>query len=250
MSLFSDETLTSPVNFVKGLLHSATMQRLVPPRREPSMQRDQRKRLEDLLCTLVPEGALAFDIGAGAGHMTATLLRLGCSVVAVEPHPYLARALRRRYPSVRIIEAAVVPRSGITKLRTGADLPASTTVSPSDDLEASSETAVLRVNAVSLDLIIAQSGMPDLISLDVNGAEADALAGLSTAPDLLVAAPPNGPLETLTQSIARLDREGRYRFTFVDVSTRTPWFTRDELATLERRSQGSSPPPLLLGCRG
>jgi SAM-dependent methyltransferase len=43
------------------------------------------------------------DLGAGTGKLTATLLRLGLDVTAVEPDPAMLAELRRQLPSVRAL---------------------------------------------------------------------------------------------------------------------------------------------------
>ena len=52
-------------------------------------------------------GDLVYDLGAGAGAVTAALLEAGARVVAVERDPYLARKLRARFhgATVHVVEA-------------------------------------------------------------------------------------------------------------------------------------------------
>ena len=45
----------------------------------------------------------AIDIGAGTGKLTATLVRLGADVTAVEPDPQMLAELRRAMPEVRSV---------------------------------------------------------------------------------------------------------------------------------------------------
>ena len=47
---------------------------------------------------------IVLDLGAGAGALTAPLVRSGASVVAVEIDTELAAGLRRRFPEVRVVE--------------------------------------------------------------------------------------------------------------------------------------------------
>ena len=49
---------------------------------------------------------LVLDIGAGAGVITAALVRAGAQVVAIEAHPGRADRLRRRFgPGVTVVQA-------------------------------------------------------------------------------------------------------------------------------------------------
>ena len=52
----------------------------------------------------VQRGDLVLDLGAGAGALTAALVRRGACVVAIEIDPELAAGLRRRFPEVRVVE--------------------------------------------------------------------------------------------------------------------------------------------------
>jgi 23S rRNA (adenine-N6)-dimethyltransferase len=52
-------------------------------------------------------GDLVLDIGAGEGALTAHLVRAGARVIAVELHPGRARALRERFPGVKVVRADV-----------------------------------------------------------------------------------------------------------------------------------------------
>lgn len=47
------------------------------------------------------------DIGAGVGDLTAFFINRGCTVTALEGRPASAAILRRRLPSVRVIEADI-----------------------------------------------------------------------------------------------------------------------------------------------
>jgi 23S rRNA (adenine-N6)-dimethyltransferase len=55
----------------------------------------------------VGPGELVLDIGAGAGALTAPLVRAGARVIAVELHPRRARLLRESFPNgaVRVVVA-------------------------------------------------------------------------------------------------------------------------------------------------
>ncbi len=51
----------------------------------------------------VSPGDLVLDLGAGAGALTAPLARAGAEVVAIERDPRLARKLRRRFETARVV---------------------------------------------------------------------------------------------------------------------------------------------------
>lgn len=58
-------------------------------------------------CVAIGPGERVYDLGAGAGAVTAELVRLGARVVAVECDPNLARKLRERFAGapVQVLEA-------------------------------------------------------------------------------------------------------------------------------------------------
>ncbi len=50
-------------------------------------------------------GGRALDVGAGTGALTGELLRRGADVVAAEPSPEFAAALRERFPMIQVHQA-------------------------------------------------------------------------------------------------------------------------------------------------
>jgi len=135
----------------------------------------------------VRRGDLVFDLGANRGLMAEMFLELGARVVAVEPIPYLAATIRRRYPSRRLIvePAAVGDHAGTATLWLGADDLHS---SISDEwIERVRDDPMLpdrwnetfEVPVRTVDDLIARHGMPAFLKIDVEGFEANVLAGLS-----------------------------------------------------------------------
>src|SRR5260370_7380550 len=55
--------------------------------------------MDALYARFVRPGDLAFDIGAHVGDRTGSFRRLGARVVALEPQPLCARAIRAIYPA-------------------------------------------------------------------------------------------------------------------------------------------------------
>src|SRR5262245_17347134 len=71
--------------------------------------------MDALYARFVPAGALAFDIGSHVGDRIDSFRRLGARVVALEPQPLCARAIRALYgddPQVTLIDAACSAREG------------------------------------------------------------------------------------------------------------------------------------------
>jgi len=133
---------------------------------------------------------LAFDIGAHVGDRTGAFREIGARVVSLEPQPALARVLRLIYGRDRAveIEALAVSRSaGTVALRLNIANPTVSTASAAfvrsahgaRGWEGQAWSRTIEVPSTTLDALIARHGMPAFIKIDVEGFEAEALAGLS-----------------------------------------------------------------------
>jgi FkbM family methyltransferase len=146
--------------------------------------------MDRLYARFVRPGDLVFDVGAHVGDRIACFRRLGARVVAVEPQPPLARLLRLMYGrrhDVVIAPVAVGREPGEIELRINIDNPTVSTASTefvdaatdAPGWETQAWTRTTRVRVTTLDEMIAQRGRPAFIKIDVEGFEAEALAGLS-----------------------------------------------------------------------
>jgi FkbM family methyltransferase len=183
----------------------------------------RRRAMDALYAGYLGGGGLAFDIGAHVGDRTGSFRRLGARVVAVEPQPALVRTLRLihgRDPGVAIEAAAVGGRAGTIELRLNRRNPTIATASPAFVAAAAGDErwrreqwdGAVRVPLTTLDRLIERHGVPRFVKLDVEGFEAEALAGLSRPLPAL-----SFEFTTLQRDVAlacleRLGRLGRYRF--------------------------------------
>jgi FkbM family methyltransferase len=179
--------------------------------------------MDALYARFVRAGDLAFDIGSHVGDRIASFRRLGARVVALEPQPLCARAIRAIYAGddgVTLREAACGERTGTVSLKINTANPTVTTASP--DFVAAADGAggwegqvwdtEVEVPCTTLDALIAEHGQPAFSKIDVEGFEASVLAGLSRPQPAL-----SFEFTTIQRDVAlaclrRLDALGRYSF--------------------------------------
>jgi FkbM family methyltransferase len=146
--------------------------------------------MDKLYATFVRPGDLAFDIGSHVGDRIGAFRRCGARVVALEPQPDCARAIRAIYAGddgVTVIEAASGPQAGQLTLHINSANPTVTTASPEFVKAADGQAGwegqkwdrEIIVPVTTLDALIAAHGTPAFIKIDVEGFEADVLAGLT-----------------------------------------------------------------------
>ena len=148
------------------------------------------RAMDALYAQFIAPGDLVFDVGAHVGDRIAAFRRLGARVVAVEPQPALYRTLRLlfgRDGSVALVPSAVGRTAGAGQMMINVDNPTISTLSK--DFIAASHTAAgwegeswrrsIEVPVITLDALIEAHGLPSFIKLDIEGFEAEALAGLS-----------------------------------------------------------------------
>jgi FkbM family methyltransferase len=179
--------------------------------------------MDRLYARFVATGSLAFDIGSHVGDRIASFRRLGARVLALEPQPDCARVIRALFgadPGVELVEAACGPEPGRLVLHVNSANPTVTTASR-DFVEAAEGAGgwegqvwdrELAVPVTTLDALVAAHGMPAFVKIDVEGFEAQVLAGLSRPLPAL-----SFELTTIQRDVAyacleRLARLGHYRF--------------------------------------
>ncbi len=146
---------------------------------------------------LLREGDTVLDIGANVGYYSLTAAaRVGRTgrVIAVEADPRAARRLREnvalnKLENVTVIEAAASREAGMMAFHLGADSEGSSLADLHDGGE------VVNVPVTTIDAIVAGADLQqvNILKMDVEGAEIDALAGASRV--LSAAQPPRLVLE-------------------------------------------------------
>jgi FkbM family methyltransferase len=201
--------------------------------------------MDALYARFVPAGALAFDVGSHVGDRIGSFRRLGARVVALEPQPLCARAIRALYaddPQVTLIESACGDRPGRLTLRINSANPTVSTASAdfigaadgAGGWEGQVWDAEVEVACTTLDALIAEHGAPAFAKVDVEGFEDTVLAGLSRPLPAL-----SFELTTIQRDVAfrcldRLAALGAYGFDLALGESQTltfgRWLSRAEMA--------------------
>lgn len=134
---------------------------------------------QELLAKYSPPGGTVYDLGANAGFyaiIAAKTVGPAGQIYAFEPSPELSRRIRTNaaangFTNVEVIESAVFNTDGQIDFGLVGDL------SVSNSINASGAAQKIAVPCTRIDTFAANHRPPDLILIDVEGAEAEALQG-------------------------------------------------------------------------
>jgi FkbM family methyltransferase len=141
------------------------------------------------------QAELIYDVGMENGDDTARYLERGFRVVAVDADPSAIHKASSRFSEhvrsgvLTLVHAAVSDgrNGGTLRFFVCPDAPHLSSTDPSVLLAQGLRAEPHDVPAQTLDSIIARSGLPKYLKLDIEGAEERALRGLSTMPEYVSA---------------------------------------------------------------
>jgi FkbM family methyltransferase len=200
--------------------------------------------MDALYARFVQSGSLAFDIGSHVGDRIGAFRRLGARVLALEPQPLCAHAIRTLYAGdtgVTLVESACGPTAGRLSLHVNSANPTVTTASR-DFVKAADGAGgwegqvwdcEIEVPVTTLDALIATHGTPAFIKIDVEGFEADVLAGLNLATPALSFEFTTIQRDVAYACLARIATLGNYGFDVALGESQAlmlgRWVTADEM---------------------
>jgi FkbM family methyltransferase len=184
----------------------------------------RQRALRGLYAPFVRPGDLVFDVGAHLGDRTAAFAGLGARVVAIEPQPELLPWLRRlvgRRDGVVVRAEAVGREPGTALLALSDATPTVSSMAHGWRERLPRENPTFRnvrwdrsveVPVTTLDALIEEHGMPTFCKIDVEGFEAEVLAGLSHPVQALSVEFVAGSLDVAERCVERLDALAGYRY--------------------------------------
>ena len=189
----------------------------------PGRQRGLRR----LYRQFVGPGDLVFDIGAHLGDRSVACAALGAHVVALEPQPRVAawlRTLTGQHAGITVLCEAVGRTIGTAQLAISRRTPTVSTLAPQWRQRIPDANPSFRhvrweqfvdVPVTTLDALIETYGLPGFCKIDVEGYEAEVLAGLSHPVPHVSIEYVSGSLEVAAACVRRLEALGSYEFNAV-----------------------------------
>jgi len=139
---------------------------------------DYELAVQQFLVDRLMPGAVFYDVGGGFGFYSSLAARLGAQVFAFEPDEENAKSLRHHAelnaltPKIEIVRLAVLAVSGVTHFE-----PASQERGHGNGQVSEGGGQAITVHCTSLDDFVGLNPLPNLIKIDVEGAESEVLKG-------------------------------------------------------------------------
>lgn len=170
----------------------------------------------------IQSGDVVFDVGGNVGNRAKVFAKLAKHVVVFEPQPYCQSILEGGFggmSTVSIVPKALGPEAGTARLMVSESHTVSSMSRPWIDAVRQSGrfshidwNTEIDVPVSTLDMAIAEFGVPSFIKIDVEGFEAEVLAGLSQPVAALSLEFTPEHMESMRQCIKKLTSLGVYEF--------------------------------------
>lgn len=215
------------IGTIKNLVRHTPLYGFIKKRRALRSAQDWDESDEDRLAfysQFVGPGDVCFDVGANVGNRTKVFLRLGATVVAVEPQVECARILEQAFggnSQFQLVEKALGERSGEAEMMISqVDTVSSLSTDWIQAVKTSGRFADISwddkrvVNMTTLDELIQESGSPVFIKIDVEGYEYQVVKGLSQAVRVLSVEFTPEVMESTVQCIEHLSSLGEIHLNY------------------------------------
>ena len=165
-----------------GYLQGTKFRKFMHTFHEDYIAGDYESELQEILISIVKPGSVFYDVGSNIGFMallTAKLVGPEGFVVAFEPGPKTARQLAsqvaaNKFRNVLVEECAVSDKVGTSRFQTNTY---SVMASLADDKSGVTDSAMQVVRTTMLDHFIITHKVPQVLKIDVEGAELAVIAG-------------------------------------------------------------------------
>lgn len=235
------------------------LERLIPPALAWRLNRKKREAAEtqlfsDFYQQFLSPGDLCFDIGANLGNRVKSFRKLGCNVIALEPQNSCFATLEKQFatdPGTTLVNKAVGRTTGEAEIHISPDHVLSSLskdyiqkTHQSGRFAASRWDRTHPCEVTTMDILIEEYGLPRFVKIDVEGYEAEVLAGLSKAVNAFsIEWTPEVPENAIT-CIHHMASLGDYEFNVSWAETMTfakrGWRSREAIIALIEEFSGET----------
>lgn len=181
------------------------------------------KNLLRFYAPYIKPGMLCFDVGAHLGNRTSAWLKLGASVVCVEPQPLCVAYLERKFANhkrVQLVKKGLGRAEGTSQMSISTLNPAVSTLSSASWMHKMQNAASfhlewdkrVEIPVTTLDVLIQEFGLPAFCKIDTEGYELDVLSGLSVPIPFICFEVISVHLESVESCLQHINALGNYTF--------------------------------------
>lgn len=212
--------------FFLGIRHRQKLKRL---QQHPELRDlvEEDARMEQVLQRIVKPDTNCVDVGGHLGSMLSTLCRLAPKGehAIIEPVPYKAKWLQKKFPGVNVFNCGASDKEGAITFHVNVNQSARSTIHPTaDDL---AQCVTLEIPLRSLDDLFPKTYSPGFVKIDVEGAEASVFDGMK---DIAARAKPAIVFESTPDGLQGFGLTTTHNFEAVRRLNYSIWLFNDYLA--------------------